>query len=158
LAPHMPHSEVPGRIGPENALLVIESYPSYRINSVLPGIASFVHFAHSTSAKERENLVRPNRVWGAGGIGIHQLYPRGERTDCLRIARLDRIVAIKISSERFSERFVRSTGATPYDVAPDGKRVVAATHGGATPQNSGRVIFLENFIDELQRKVPLRGK
>jgi hypothetical protein len=59
----MPHSEVPGRIGPENALLVIESYPSYRINSVLPGIASFVHFAHSTSAKERENLVRPNRVW-----------------------------------------------------------------------------------------------
>jgi Tol biopolymer transport system component len=50
-----------------------------------------------------------------------------------------------------------STGATQYDVAPDGKRVVAATYaGGATPQNSGHVIFLENFIDELQRKAPLR--
>jgi hypothetical protein len=50
-----------------------------------------------------------------------------------------------------------STGATQYNVAPEGKRVVAATYaGGATPQNSGHVIFLENFIDELQRKAPLR--
>jgi serine/threonine-protein kinase len=52
-----------------------------------------------------------------------------------------------------------STGATQYDVAPDGKRLVAATYaGGATQQNSGHVIFLENFIDELQRKAPLRDK
>ncbi|MGD1022996.1 MAG: hypothetical protein ABR880_09460 [Candidatus Sulfotelmatobacter sp.] len=52
-----------------------------------------------------------------------------------------------------------STGATQYDIAPDGKRLVAATYaGGATQQNSGHVIFLENFIDELQRKAPLRDK
>jgi hypothetical protein len=52
-----------------------------------------------------------------------------------------------------------STGATQYDVAPDGKRLVAATYaGGATQQNSGHVIFLENFIDDLQRKVSLREK
>ena len=50
-----------------------------------------------------------------------------------------------------------STGAIQYDVAPDGKRLLAATYaGGATQQNSGHVIFLENFIDELQRKAPLR--
>ena len=50
-----------------------------------------------------------------------------------------------------------SSGATQYDVAPDGKRLAAATYaGGATQQNSGHVIFLENFIDELQRKAPLR--
>jgi len=42
-----------------------------------------------------------------------------------------------------------------YDVAPDGKRVAIATSvGGSTPQDAGHVIFLENFIDELQRKVP----
>jgi Protein kinase domain len=52
-----------------------------------------------------------------------------------------------------------STGATQYDVASDGKRLAAATYaGGGTQQNSGHVIFLENFSDELQRKVPVGDK
>jgi Tol biopolymer transport system component len=51
-----------------------------------------------------------------------------------------------------------STGATQYDVAPDGKRLVAGTYAGGSTQDASRVIFLENFIDELQRKVPLNGK
>jgi Tol biopolymer transport system component/predicted Ser/Thr protein kinase len=46
-----------------------------------------------------------------------------------------------------------------YDFAPDGKRIAVATYaGGSTQQNAGHVIFLENFGDELQRKVPLNGK
>ena len=45
-----------------------------------------------------------------------------------------------------------------YDVAPDGKRMVVSTYANSTQQGSGHVIFLENFIDELQRKVPLGGK
>jgi serine/threonine protein kinase/Tol biopolymer transport system component len=50
-----------------------------------------------------------------------------------------------------------SVGAQ-YDVAPDGKRLAIATSaGGSTQQDAGHVIFLENFIDELQRKVPLNG-
>jgi serine/threonine protein kinase/dipeptidyl aminopeptidase/acylaminoacyl peptidase len=45
-----------------------------------------------------------------------------------------------------------------YDLAPDGKRIAVATFaGGSTPQDAGHVIFLENFIDELQRKIPLNG-
>jgi serine/threonine-protein kinase len=45
-----------------------------------------------------------------------------------------------------------------YDVAPDGKRIaVAAYAGGSTQQDAGHVIFLENFIDELQRKAPLNA-
>ncbi len=45
-----------------------------------------------------------------------------------------------------------------YDVAPDGKRIVVATYAGGSPQqDAGHVIFLENFADELQRKVPLNG-
>ncbi|HEY6330549.1 MAG TPA: hypothetical protein VI756_14520 [Blastocatellia bacterium] len=46
-----------------------------------------------------------------------------------------------------------------YDVAPDGKRIAVATYaGGSAQQDAGHVIFLENFSDELQRKVPLDGK
>ena len=45
-----------------------------------------------------------------------------------------------------------------YDLAPDGKRIAVATYAaGATQQDAGHVIFLENFVDELQRKVPLNG-
>jgi len=46
-----------------------------------------------------------------------------------------------------------------YDVSPDGKRIAAATYARtSTPQDSGHVIFLENFVDELQRKIPFPGK
>lgn len=42
-----------------------------------------------------------------------------------------------------------------YDVARDGKRIAVGTYaGGSTQQDAGHVIFLENFIDELQRKIP----
>jgi Tol biopolymer transport system component/predicted Ser/Thr protein kinase len=45
-----------------------------------------------------------------------------------------------------------------YDLAPDGKRIAVATDAtGANQQDAGHVIFLENFLDELQRKVPLNG-
>jgi len=50
-----------------------------------------------------------------------------------------------------------SVGAQ-YDVSPDGKRLsIATSAGGSTQQDAGHVIFLENFIDDLQRKVPLNG-
>ena len=46
-----------------------------------------------------------------------------------------------------------------YDLARDGKRIAVATDaGGSTQQNAGHVIFLENFVDELQRKIPLNGQ
>ena len=45
-----------------------------------------------------------------------------------------------------------------YDVAPDGKRIAVATYAAGSTQNSSHVIFLENFIDELQRKAPLGGR
>jgi serine/threonine-protein kinase len=45
-----------------------------------------------------------------------------------------------------------------YDLAPDGKRIAVAAYAGGSPQqNAGHVIFLEDFIDELQRKAPLKG-
>jgi hypothetical protein len=40
-----------------------------------------------------------------------------------------------------------------YDVAPDGKRIAVGTYaGGSTQQGAGHVIFLDNFVGELQRK------
>ena len=44
-----------------------------------------------------------------------------------------------------------------YDVSADGKRIAAA-YGNSTQPGSGHVIFLENFVDELQRRIPLSGK
>jgi Tol biopolymer transport system component/predicted Ser/Thr protein kinase len=46
--------------------------------------------------------------------------------------------------------------AAQYDISSDGKRIAAA-YASAQP-DSGHVIFLENFVDELQRKIPLGGK
>ena len=46
--------------------------------------------------------------------------------------------------------------AAQYDISADGKRIAAAF---ASPQaDSGHIIFLENFVDELQRRIPLGGK
>ena len=46
-----------------------------------------------------------------------------------------------------------------YDIAPNGKRIAVATYAGSsTQQDTGHVIFLENFVDELQRKVPLQAR
>jgi Tol biopolymer transport system component/predicted Ser/Thr protein kinase len=45
-----------------------------------------------------------------------------------------------------------------FDVAPDGKRIAVASYAtGSAQQDAGHVIVLENFIDELQRKAPLKG-
>jgi serine/threonine-protein kinase len=60
----------------------------------------------------------------------------------------------------WSEKRLANVGFTPnYDVAPDGKRIVAlmpAETPGEQAQN--HVIFLENFFDELRRRVPAGGK
>jgi serine/threonine-protein kinase len=45
-----------------------------------------------------------------------------------------------------------------YDLAPDGRRIAALMPAG-TPeaqQAQNQVVFLENFFDELQRRVPVR--
>jgi hypothetical protein len=44
------------------------------------------------------------------------------------------------------------------DLAPDGKRIAAlmpATEAKGSPEAQNHVVFLENFFDELRRKVPL---
>jgi hypothetical protein len=47
-------------------------------------------------------------------------------------------------------------GVGNYDLAPDGKRIAALmpVETPEAPQAQSHVIFLMNFADELQRKVP----
>jgi serine/threonine-protein kinase len=51
---------------------------------------------------------------------------------------------------------VSGSVAAQYDVSADGKRLAAAFD--STQPGSGHVIFLEKFVDELQRKIPPGGK
>ncbi|MGA3029085.1 MAG: hypothetical protein ABSF98_30485 [Bryobacteraceae bacterium] len=50
-----------------------------------------------------------------------------------------------------------SVGTGVYDLAPDGKRVVALmpVETPEAQQSQNHVIYLENFFDELRRKVPV---
>jgi len=53
--------------------------------------------------------------------------------------------------------WIQSIGSTLWDLAPDGKRVIALQAPEATqgPQQDHEVVMLLNFFDELRRKVPL---
>ena len=58
----------------------------------------------------------------------------------------------------WSEKQLAHVGANPsYDVSPDGKRIAALMPAETPDQQKAQhhVIFLENFADELQRKVPI---
>ena len=47
-------------------------------------------------------------------------------------------------------------GATDFDLAPDGKRLVVLTPVGTdAPQADHTVVFLQNFFDELRRIAPV---
>jgi hypothetical protein len=47
--------------------------------------------------------------------------------------------------------------ARNYDLAPDGKRIAAlmSVETAEAQKAQSQVIFLENFFDELRRKVPV---
>jgi serine/threonine-protein kinase len=51
-------------------------------------------------------------------------------------------------------------GGAQWDLAPDGKRVVVATpvETAEAPKQEHEVVFLENFFDELRRRVPVGAK
>jgi len=52
--------------------------------------------------------------------------------------------------------WIAKLGGTDWDLAADGKRVAVLTTVGPEdePKEEHDVVFLENFADELQRRVP----
>jgi serine/threonine-protein kinase len=53
--------------------------------------------------------------------------------------------------------WIAKLGGTEWDLAPDGKRVAVLTpvESGEAPKQDHEVVFLQNFFDELRRRVPL---
>ena len=53
--------------------------------------------------------------------------------------------------------WIAKLGGTDWDLAPDGKRVAVLTpvESGDAPKQDHEVVFLQNFFDELRRRVPL---
>ena len=71
-------------------------------------------------------------------------------------AKLDTFVAEKprVWSAQGIAMALNAVVGAQYDVAPNGKRIATNNYaGGPAQQDSGKVIFLENFVDELQRRV-----
>jgi eukaryotic-like serine/threonine-protein kinase len=56
--------------------------------------------------------------------------------------------------------WIAKLGGTDWDLAPDGKRVVVVTpvESAEAPKQEHEVVFLENFFDELRRRVPVGKK
>jgi dipeptidyl aminopeptidase/acylaminoacyl peptidase len=53
-----------------------------------------------------------------------------------------------------------AAGYAMWDLAPDGKRVavLAPAESAEAPKQDHEVVFLENFFDELRRRVPVGAK
>ena len=53
--------------------------------------------------------------------------------------------------------WIAKLGGTEWDLAPDCKRVVVVTPvvSAEAPKQEHQVVFLQNFFDELRRRVPL---
>lgn len=51
-------------------------------------------------------------------------------------------------------------GANGFSTAPDGKRiaVVSPAQAPEAPRQEHTVVFLQNFFDELRRRVPLQNR
>ena len=55
-----------------------------------------------------------------------------------------------------SRVWIAKLGGTEWDLAADGKRVVVVTPvaSAEAPKQERQVVFLQNFFDELRRRVP----
>lgn len=53
--------------------------------------------------------------------------------------------------------WIAKPGGTQWDLAPDGKRVAVLTpvESADAPKQEHEVVFLQNFFDELRRRVPV---
>jgi serine/threonine-protein kinase len=56
--------------------------------------------------------------------------------------------------------WLEKPGSTDFDLSPDGKRLAAVIPVTSTdgPKPEHEVVFLQNFFDELRRKVPVTGR
>ena len=98
-------------------------------------------------------------TWSRNG---HELFFRTEDNQIMVASYAVKSDTIAADKPRvWSEKRIANIGMIAnYDLAPDGKRIAALMPADAAQgqQAQNHVIFLENFFDELRRKVPLSGK
>jgi hypothetical protein len=96
-------------------------------------------------------------AWSSNG---HELFYRSDDNHIMvttYTAKGESFIADK--PRVWSPTRVANTGLNgrPFDIAPDGKRIAAlmAVETPEAQQAQNHVIFLENFFDELRRRVPV---
>jgi hypothetical protein len=93
----------------------------------------------------------PGPVWSRDGREL--IYQAGDRLMA---------VSYSVNGDSFvAEKprvWIDKLGGTQWDLAPDGKRVAVITPVAAleAPKPEHEVVLLQNFFDELRRRVPAK--
>jgi serine/threonine-protein kinase len=105
----------------------------------------------------KESEVQISNGGGEGPVwlpkGVELLYQAGEQIMAVRYTTRDG--AFFADKPRVWAANV--TGATGFDVAPDGKRLalILPTVAPDAPRQDHTVVFVQNILDELRRRAPL---
>jgi eukaryotic-like serine/threonine-protein kinase len=128
-------------------------------------------YASSDSGSTRDVFVRPFQQPASGPGGKWVISTQGgnfpvwsrSTPDLLYQASGGQIMAVRytVKDDVFMADKPRAWEPTPVpipdnDLSPDGKRLAVVTEVGSpeTPKQDHEVVFLQNFFDELRRKVP----
>jgi Tol biopolymer transport system component len=109
----------------------------------------------------------PVRVSRSGGLepvwsrdGRELFYRRDDTMLAVAVEQTGEALSFKAAVELFKEpSFLRSTVPVrgSYDVAPDGRFLMIQPEGGANrPAESDRIVVIENWIEEVKRRVPIK--
>jgi Tol biopolymer transport system component len=94
--------------------------------------------------------------WSRNG---HELFFRQNRPENQLMVASYQVRGDLFVSDRprvwYDKRIERFSSTSSYDLAPDGKRIVALMRADDPQESQGHVVFLLNFFDELRRRAPL---
>jgi hypothetical protein len=75
----------------------------------------------------------------------------------MRLSRPASLAALNYRPQAEKPRvWIAKLGGTQWDLAPDGKRVAVVTpvNSPEAPRQEHEIVMLQNFFDELRRRVP----
>jgi hypothetical protein len=139
-----------------------------------PALSPDGHWLAYTSTENDQQAVYVRPVPGVGGSGQWQISSSAGQTPVWRRDRQellyrsgDTIMSVRytVSGGAFSYerpttwmRQVPQTLGVNWDLAPDGSVYIAApvSTEAAAPKPEHTIVFLQNFFDELKRRVPVR--
>ena len=105
----------------------------------------------------KESEVQISNGGGGGPVwlpkGVELLYQAGEQIMAVRYTTRDGVFL----ADKPRVWAANVTGATGFDVGPDGKRLalILPTVARDAPRQDHTVVFVQNILDELRRRAPL---